>query len=79
MNPIEKIKEYLTDKYNDFNDIDDTKSMEIIADVYYFVEEVETYSIVTGDDVNAKIQEQFMNIVTEHVAEKSLKGLDKDS
>ena len=43
MNPIEKIKEYLTDKYNDFNDIDDTKSMEIIADVYYFVEEVETY------------------------------------
>ena len=36
-------------------------------------------TIVTGDDVNAKIQEQFMNIVTEHVAEKSLKGLDKDS
>jgi|TARA_R100000030_G_C3196134_1_gene109632 hypothetical protein len=78
MNPIEKIKEYLTDKYNDFNDVDDTKSMEIIADVYYFVEEVEAYSVVTGDDVNTKIQEQFMKVVTEHVAEKSLKGLDKD-
>jgi len=78
MNPIEKIKEYLTDKYNDFNDVDDTKSMEIIADVYYFVEEVEAYSVVTGDDVNDKIREQFMNVVTEHVAEKSLKGLDKD-
>tara|TARA_B100002019_G_scaffold79659_1_gene68795 strand:+ start:504 stop:740 length:237 start_codon:yes stop_codon:yes gene_type:complete len=78
MNPIEKIKEYLTDKYNDFNDVDDTKSMEIIADVYYFVEEVEAYSLVTGDDVNDKIREQFMNVVTEHVAEKSLKGLDKD-
>ena len=78
MNPIEKIKEYLTDKYNDFNDVDDTKSMEIIADVYYFVEEVESYSVVTGDDVNTKIQEQFMKVVTEHVAEKSLKGLDKD-
>ena len=78
MNPIEKIKEYLTDRYNDFNDVDDTKSMEIIADVYYFVEEVEAYSVVTGDDVNDKIREQFMNVVTEHVAEKSLKGLDKD-
>jgi|TARA_B100000085_G_scaffold242877_1_gene234453 hypothetical protein len=78
MNPIEKIKEYLTDKYNDFNDVDDTKSMEIIADVYYFVEEVEAYSLVTGDDVNDKIREQFMNVVTEHIAEKSLKGLDKD-
>ena len=78
MNSIEKIKEYLTDKYNDFNDVDDTKSMEIIADVYYFVEEVEAYSVVTGDDVNTKIQEQFMKVVTEHVAEKSLKGLDKD-
>jgi len=78
MNPIEKIKEYLTDKYNDFNDVDDTKSMEIIADVYYFVEEVEAFSVVTGDDVNDKIREQFMNVVTEHVAEKSLKGLDKD-
>ena len=52
--------------------------MEIIADVYYFVEEVEAYSVVTGDDVNDKIREQFMNVVTEHVAEKSLKGLDKD-
>ena len=78
MNPIEKIKEYLTDKYNDFNDVDDTKSMEIIADVYYFVEEVEAFSVVTGDDVNDKIREQFMKVVTEHVAEKSLKGLDKD-
>ena len=78
MNPIEKIKEYLTDRYNDFNDVDDTKSMEIIADVYYFVEEVEAFSVVTGDDVNDKIREQFMNVVTEHVAEKSLKGLDKD-
>ena len=75
MNPIEKIKEYLTDKYNDFNDVDDTKSMEIIADVYYFVEEVEAYNLVTGDDVNDKIREQFMNVVTEHIAEKSLKGL----
>tara|TARA_R100000005_G_C4937755_1_gene163758 strand:+ start:297 stop:521 length:225 start_codon:yes stop_codon:yes gene_type:complete len=74
MNQIERIKEYLTDKYNEFNDVDDVKSMEIIANVYYFVEELES-----GDDLNSQIQDQFMNIVTEHIAEKSLRGLDKDS
>ena len=73
MTDFDKIKEYLTDKYNEFNDVDDTKSMEIIADVYYFVEELEG-----EDEINAQVKQQFMNIVTEHMAEKSLKGLDKD-
>ncbi|AOV60179.1 hypothetical protein S820908_032 [Synechococcus phage S-CAM9] len=74
MKDLEKIKEYLTDKYNEFNDVDDTKSMEIIADVYYFVEELEG-----EDELNAQVKQQFMNLVTEHMAEKALKGLDKDS
>ena len=73
MTDLYRIKEYLTDKYNEFNDVDDTKSMEIIADVYYFVEELEG-----EDEINAQVKQQFMNIVTEHMAEKSLKGLDKD-
>jgi len=73
MTDLDRIKEYLTDKYNEFNDVDDTKSMEIIADVYYFVEELEG-----EDEINAQVKQQFMNIVTEHMAEKSLKGLDKD-
>ena len=70
MTDLDRIKEYLTDKYNEFNDVDDTKSMEIIADVYYFVEELEG-----EDEINAQVKQQFMNIVTEHMAEKSLKGL----
>lgn len=74
MNQIERIKEYLTDKYNEFNDVDDEKSMEIIADVYYFVEELES-----EDEINSQVKQKFMNIVTEHMAEKALKGLDKDS
>lgn len=73
MTDLDRIKEYLTDKYNEFNDVDDTKSMEIVADVYYFVEELEG-----EDEINAQVKQQFMNIVTEHMAEKSLKGLDKD-
>ena len=73
MTDLYRIKEYLTYKYNEFNDVDDTKSMEIIADVYYFVEELEG-----EDEINAQVKQQFMNIVTEHMAEKSLKGLDKD-
>ena len=73
MTDLYRIKEYLTDKYNEFNDVDDTKSMEIVADVYYFVEELEG-----EDEINAQVKQQFMNIVTEHMAEKSLKGLDKD-
>ena len=74
MTDLYRIKEYLTDKYNEFNDVDDTKSMEIIADVYYFVEELEG-----EDEINAQVKQKFMNIVTEHMAEKALKGLDKDS
>ena len=74
MNQIERIKEYLTDKYNEFNDVDDVKSMEIIANVYYFVEELEG-----EDEINSQVKQKFMNIVTEHMAEKSLRGLDKDS
>lgn len=72
MTHFDKIKEYLTDKYNEFNDVEDTKSMEIIADVFYYVEEVERYSIVAEDDFNSQIKEKFMNLVTEHVAEKAL-------
>ena len=74
MNPIERIKEYLTDKYNEFNDIDDEKSMEIIDDVYHFVEELEG-----EDEINSQVKQKFMNIVTEHMSEKALRGLDKDS
>ena len=59
MTDLYRIKEYLTDKYNEFNDVDDTKSMEIIADVYYFVEELEG-----EDEINAQVKQQFMNIVT---------------
>ena len=70
MTDFDKIKEYLTDKYNEFNDVEDTKSMEIIADVFYFVEHVEAQSLVMGDDINSQIQEKFMNLVTEHVAQK---------
>ena len=72
MTDFDKIKEYLTDKYNEFNDVEDTKSMEIIADVFYFVEHVEAQSLVMGDDINSQIQEKFMNLVTEHVAQKAL-------
>lgn len=74
MNNLEKIKEYLTDRYNDYNDVDDQKSMDIIANVYYFVEELEG-----EDELNAQVKQQFMNLVTEHMAEKALGGLDKDS
>jgi hypothetical protein len=74
MNNLEKIKEYLTDRYNDYNDVDDQKSMDIIANVYYFVEELED-----EDQLNAQVKQQFMNLVTEHMAEKALGGLDKDS
>ncbi|AXN58391.1 hypothetical protein KNU05_gp163 [Synechococcus virus S-PRM1] len=74
MNNLEKIKEYLTDRYNDYNDVDDQKSMDIIANVYYFVEELED-----EDQLNVQVKQQFMNLVTEHMAEKALGGLDKDS
>jgi hypothetical protein len=74
MTDFDKIKEYLTDKYNEFNDVEDTKSMEIIADVFYFVEQVEAYSVVTSDvdEFNAQVQQKFMTIVTEHIAQKAL-------
>jgi hypothetical protein len=72
MTDFDKIKEYLTDKYNEFNDVEDTKSMEIIADVFYFVEHVEAQSLVMGDDINSQIQDKFMNLVTEHVAQRAL-------